>query len=72
MWFDNEQFLKIDDEYHQHGLTAARFPPCSGDLNPIENVWSKLRKDLAKREFEDLKMTLSSPPSSSNTGSLSC
>ena len=34
MWFDNEQFLKIDNEYHKHGLTAMRFPPSSGDLNP--------------------------------------
>ena len=55
MWFDNEQFLKIDQAYHQHGLTAMRFPPGSGDLNPIENPWAKLRKDLAIREFEDLK-----------------
>ena len=55
MWFDNEQFLKIDQAYHQHGLTAMRFPPGSGDLNPIENLWAKLRKDLAIREFEDLK-----------------
>ena len=55
MWFDNEHFLKVDDEYHKHGLTAMRFPPSSGDLNPIENVWAKLRKDLAIREFEDLK-----------------
>ena len=55
MWFDNEQFLKIDSEYHKHGLTAMRFPPSSGDLNPIETVWAKLRRDLAIREFEDLK-----------------
>ena len=32
-----------------------RLPPNSGDLNPIETVWAKLRKDLAKREFEGLK-----------------
>ena len=55
MWFDNEKFLKIDDEYRRHGLTAMRFPPGSGDLNPIETAWAKLRKDLAIREFEDLK-----------------
>ena len=55
MWFDNEQFLKIDDEYRKHGLTAMRFPPNSGDFNPIETVWAQLRKDLAEREFEDLK-----------------
>ena len=55
MWFDNETFLKVDSEYHRHGLTAMRFPPGSGDLNPVENVWGKLRKDLAIREFEALK-----------------
>ena len=46
----NETFWKVDAEYHRHGLTAMRFPPGSGDLNPIENVWSKL-KGLAIREF---------------------
>ena len=55
MWFDNETFLKVDTEYRKHGLTAMRFPPSSGDLNPVETVWAKLRKDLAIREFEDLK-----------------
>ena len=55
MWFDNEIFLKVDGEYHRHGLTAMRFPPGSGDLNPIENARNKLRKDLAIRGFEDLK-----------------
>ena len=52
---DNETFLKVDAEYHKHGLTALRFPPGSGDLNPIETVWARLRKDLAIREFEDWK-----------------
>ena len=55
MWFDNEGFFKIDDKYRKQGLTAIRFSPNSGDLNPIETVWAHLRKDLAKREFEDLK-----------------
>ena len=56
MWLDNEGFLKIDRKYHKNGLTAFRFPPNSGDLNPIETVWARLRKDLAVREFEDLRM----------------
>ena len=55
MWFDNEGFLKIDNKYRRHGLTAVRFPPNSGDFNPIETAWAQLRKDLAVREFEDLK-----------------
>ena len=52
---DSEPFLKIDSEYHKHGLTRMSFPPGFGDLNPIETVWAKLRKDLAIRECEDLK-----------------
>ena len=55
MWMDNETPLKIDTKYRKNGLTAMRFPPNSGDLNPIENVWAQLRKDLAVKEFEDLK-----------------
>ena len=38
MWFDNEGFLKIDSKYRRHRLTANRFPPNSGDLNPIQTV----------------------------------
>ena len=30
------------------------FLPNSGDLNPIENVWADLRKELSERELEDL------------------
>ena len=55
IWLDNEGFLKIDNKYKSHGLVAIRFPPNSGDLSPIETVWARLRKDLASREFEDLK-----------------
>ena len=55
MWHDNEKFLQMPQEYKKAGLTSMNFPPNSGDLNPIETVWAKLRKDLAAREFEDLK-----------------
>ena len=30
------------------------FPPNSGDLNPIENVWAWLRHDLSRMEMNDL------------------
>ena len=33
----------------------VNFPSNSGDLNPIETVWARLRQDLAEREQEDLK-----------------
>ena len=55
VWHDNEKFLLQPDVYAQHGLELVRFPPNSGDLNPIETVWAWLRKDLAKRELNDLK-----------------
>ena len=35
-------------------MELVRFPPNSGDLNPIETVWAELRKAIAVREQEDL------------------
>lgn len=54
VWHDNEKFLLCPSTYTANGLTQVRFPPNSGDLNPIETVWAKLRQDLAEREQEDL------------------
>ena len=54
VWHDNEKFLLCPDTYTANGLTQVRFPPNSGDLNPIETVWARLRQDLAAREQEDL------------------
>ena len=54
VWQDNEGFLKQPDVYKQHGMRLVNFPPNSGDLSPIETVWARLRKDLAKREMVDL------------------
>ena len=56
MWHDNEKFIQAPKEYKKAGLVSVNFPPNSGDLAPIETVWAELRKDLAIREFEDLKM----------------
>ena len=55
VWHDNERFLLCPDAYRRAGLEQTRFPPNSGDLNPIETVWARLRKDLAAREQEDLR-----------------
>ena len=52
---DNEKFLLQPAVYKKYGLKSVRFPPNSGDLNPIENVWAWLRRDLAKREQADLR-----------------
>ena len=62
VWHDNERFLLCPDTYRQHGMSLHRFPPCSGDLNPIETVWAWLRKDLAKREQADLSDKRDLPP----------
>ena len=56
VWHDNEPCIaKQPENYRKAGLTSVLFPPNSGDLNPIETVWARLRKDLALMEFEDLK-----------------
>lgn len=55
IWHDNEKFLKQPTKYKKAGLVSMLFPPNSGDLNPIETVWAELRKDLAKKEFEDMR-----------------
>ena len=54
IWHDNEKFLKQQDVYAEHGLVMKNFPPNSGDLNPIENVWADLRLELAHREMDDI------------------
>ena len=54
VWQDNERFLKAPEEYRRYGLELVNFPTNSGDLNPIETVWAELRRELAKREMEDL------------------
>ena len=53
VWHDNEKFLLQPGVYRKAGLALLCFPPNSGDLNPIETVWAKLRRDLAKYEQED-------------------
>ena len=55
IWHDNEGFLLQPPVYRKHGLQSVRFPPCSGDLNPIETVWARLRMDLNEREVDDLQ-----------------
>ena len=56
VWHDNERFLvKSEAAYKQNGLQLHRFPPNSGDLNPVETVWAWLRKDLATREHADIQ-----------------
>lgn len=53
VWHDNEKFLLAPAAYRKHGMQMVNFPTNSGDLNPIETVWARLRLDLAKLEQKD-------------------
>ena len=55
VWQDNEGFLQQPKVYKRNGMQLVNFPPNSGDLNPIETVWARLRRDLAAREMQDLR-----------------
>ena len=55
VWTDNEQFLENPAKYKAAKLEVCNFRTNSGDIDPIETVRARLRKDLAKRGFEGLK-----------------
>ena len=54
MWHDNDGFLVNPALHRKHVLQSVTFPPCSGDLNLIETVWFRLRRDSIVRAMEDL------------------
>ena len=73
VWHDNEGFLKAAVAvYKKAGMQMQTFPPNSGDINPIETVWAWLRRDLGKRELEDLavKRTLTATQFRQRAGQL--
>ena len=41
-------------EYKRLGIRLWPIPPRSPDLNPVELFWSWLKRDLAKRDLQDL------------------
>ena len=54
---DNEKFLKNKDivkELKKQGIEMWHIPPRSPDLNPIERFWGWLKKELRRRELQDL------------------
>ena len=54
---DNESFLMAPQsraEYKRLGIRLWPIPPRSPDLNPVEWFWGWLKRDLAKRDLQDL------------------
>ena len=55
---DNERFLdsKAAKEYYaKHNIELLHIPPRSPDLNPIENFWNFVRKQMRRRDLADLR-----------------
>ena len=38
--------------YKEHKIKVIDFPPYSLDLNPIENIWEKIKKEIIKKEYQ--------------------
>ena len=61
MWFflwdnDKKHTAKlVKDWLHNNGITQIDYPPYSGDINIIENVWNnvKYRVELRNPKSED-------------------
>ena len=53
---DNEKFLDAKDSqaaYTARGVVLWHVPPRSPDLNPVEQFWGWLRKELRRRDLRD-------------------
>ena len=38
--------------YKEHKIKVNDFPPYSLDLNAIENIWGKIKKEIMKKEYQ--------------------
>ena len=38
-------------KFHKKGIEVIDFSPYSSDLNPIRNIWSKLKKKIMKKSI---------------------
>ena len=44
--------------YKEKGIKVIDFPPHSLDLNPIENIWSKIKKQIMKKEYQTMAVLI--------------
>ena len=42
--------------YKEYKIKVIDFPPYSPDLNPIENIWEKIKKEIMKKEYQTLSV----------------
>ena len=55
---DSESFLEVKqcrDFYKKNNIKLVHIPSHSPDLNPIESFWGWLKKELRRRDLEDLR-----------------
>jgi transposase len=57
-------FIKyiIDELFNSHGIEVLRLPPYHPNLNPIENIWGILKRNIASKNIgqksEDMKILI--------------
>ena len=44
--------------YKEKGIKVIDFPPYSPDLNPIENIWGKIKNQIMKKEYQTLAVLM--------------
>ena len=44
--------------YKEKGIKVIDFPPYSPDLNPIENICGKIKKQIMKKEYQTLAVLM--------------
>ena len=57
MQFDNNpkyRSLKALEFYKENNIKIIDWPSNSPDLNPIENIWTKIKNKLCRQEFDNI------------------
>ena len=57
MQFDNDpkhRSLKALEFYKEYNIKIIDWPINSPDLNPIKNIWAKIKNKLCRQEFDNI------------------